>query len=682
MKQKLFLILILTTLCQLVPAQHLTPQQARQRLSRPQLRLAYQTPTLYAFDSPDGFVLTSAQAGQPALLGYSDGCSFEQAWKSPLFQQLVRHFEQHLSDDMRIFKPAGVKEAVPPLITDNWNQYAPFNRFCPVVTTGEGEEAKEQTCVTGCVAHAMAQVMNYWNWPLQGNGSHTYLDSLGCQQTLTADFSAHTYDWANILEDYDDTDYTQQQADAVALLLSDCGIAVNMRYGPEASAARSIYQPLALASYFDYDPAVQLYYRNFFPQAEWDSIMFTELSEGRPLIVSGWSLDLGHSFVCDGYDANGLFHCNFGNPQGDANGYYYFTWLTPDQPRWHDVDNPETGFNLLQAIITGVQPRKPGQPGKERHFFGFAYIDVLEPEEEDTDQPAVTETSIVVRALSNLGWNQHHGRVGLALKKAGQPDKTPVASTTLAYTYQREFLLEEIDDTCYTDTIPVSTLVNLPAPGTSDRYRLVPVYEEDGMFVEARTMVGMPNYLDCTSDAETPAGITFSVPESKMAQLSVSDLDFPDTLQVLKAPHFSLRIHNEGEEYSGRLYFALRLYSENPDDPPAQLRLFNEVGISLLPGETQTLTFKMFPLQGIVQGKYTLLILHDIDLFTGGLHKLYDNPEKIITVIPSNYYTAIHPVESDNTDSDNCYTLQGIRTKAPLQRGIYIVNGRKVIQNH
>ena len=676
--RKLFLLILLSTCCLTLTAQRLTPQQARQRVNRPRLRLAHQSKALYAFDSPDGFVLTSTRSDQPALLGYSDGCTFEQAMNSPIFRQMVKRFEQHWNNEMRIFKPTGVKETVQPLITDNWNQYAPFNGFCPVVTTGEGDAAEEKTCVTGCVAHAMAQVMNYYNWPLHGTGSHTYLDSLGCKQTLTADFSAHTYDWDNILEDYDGGDYSQQQADAVARLLSDCGIAVNMRYGAEASAARSIYQPLALATYFDYDPGVQLHYRNFYPQAEWDSIMFTELSEGRPLIVSGWSLDLGHSFVCDGYDANGFFHCNFGNPQGDANGYYYFTWLTPDQPRWHDVDNPETGFNLLQALITGIRPRKPNQPGKERHLFAFAYMEVLEPDEED--ETAVKEPCIVVHALSNIGWNRHHGRVGIALKTAGQPERTPVGTTTLVYTYQHDFLLEEIEDTCYTDTIPVSILVNRPQqqPATGS-YRLVPVFEEDGMFVEARTMVGTPNFLYYTPDPTATNGVTVSEPENEWAQLSVSDVSFPDTIQVLQPPHFTLRVHNDGNEYSGRLYLALRTYSETPDEKPAQVRVFNELGISLLPGETQTLEFKMFALQGIAPGKYTLMILNDVDLFTSAINVLHNDLEHIITVIPSNYYTAIDDVHSSGIDNDIYYNMQGIRTTSPNRRGYWVVNGKKVL---
>ena len=35
-----------------------------------------------------------------------------------------------------------------------------------------------------------------------------------------------------------------------------------------------------------------------------------ELSNDRPVIYNGQSAAGGHSFVCDGYDEDGLFHIN------------------------------------------------------------------------------------------------------------------------------------------------------------------------------------------------------------------------------------------------------------------------------------------------------------------------------------------------------------------------------------
>lgn len=56
-------------------------------------------------------------------------------------------------------------------LTTRWHQYSPYNDQCPNLTAGQDERV-----VVGCVATAMSQIMNYWQWPLNGvgNDSVTY----------------------------------------------------------------------------------------------------------------------------------------------------------------------------------------------------------------------------------------------------------------------------------------------------------------------------------------------------------------------------------------------------------------------------------------------------------------------------------------------------------------------------
>ena len=88
---------------------------------------------------------------------------------------------------------------VGPLIKTTWDQDDPYWNLCP----GSGSSK----AYTGCVATAMAQVMNYWQWPVQGTGSHEYqpLDpnsETGAKSKRygkqSANFGATTYDWANM----------------------------------------------------------------------------------------------------------------------------------------------------------------------------------------------------------------------------------------------------------------------------------------------------------------------------------------------------------------------------------------------------------------------------------------------------------------------------------------------------
>lgn len=650
------LFFMVTTMCY---AQRISVERAMQRVAQPKLSLAYESEQLYAFDSRDGFVLASATENSPAILGYSDGGHFENAYKNEQFRKFIQQMEKSMANSShRIFKPSDVKESVSPLCTDEWEQeFSAYKRMCPVVyeDTIDGV-AQPDTCIVGCVALAMAQVMNYWEWPKQGKGSYTYTDSTGCGYTLTADFGSHTYDWDHMLDNYY-YGYTERQANAVAQLMSDCGISVNMRYGTGSSGAQTIRQPLALVNYFGYDEGMQLYFRNFFSQVEWDSIMFHEISDGRPLIVSGWSPELAHSFVCDGYDADGYFHIKFGNPEGDADGYYYFTWLTPDQPKWHDKNNPEGGFNLLQSILTGVQPKKNSSPSKQTYIYGFSHIEAL------------GDNAIAVYHLGNVGWNSHEGKVGIALKPMTNGKVTDAASTTLLYQYDRVFALEEIDDTTYTDTLEISIPKNL-APGN---YRICPVYEENGQFHEARTQIGMPNYLLCTMNAD--GTYLLSTPEHELADLEVSNVVFPDTLIRRTPPHFSFTLHNQGAEYSGRLYYAL-----SPIDNPVAFKFFNEVGLSIGSDETQDIELKMTNLQGVSVGKYYFHIFADIDLFTNDMNLIYTDTTHVVTVLNADH-VGIHSITNDaSTSSHNTFDLSGRPLpEATLPKGTIVVKNRKKI---
>ncbi|MDO4995527.1 MAG: C10 family peptidase [Bacteroidales bacterium] len=630
--------LILTILCCLLAGLDMEAQ-----------RTIRATKHVLAHTNRHGFVLTLERGEQSRLIGYSNECTFEQAQQNPTFRLMLEQMERKAAKIETtygpVYKPADVKEEVPPLCTDLWHQYAPpYWDLCPII---EGD-----TCCTGCVATALAQAMRYHRWPLVGKGSHSYTDSTGCKQVLTADFSSHHYDWDYMIDDYQPGNYTEREGRAVALLMSDCGIAVNMRYGVETSGARSIYQASALATYFDYDPGLQMRFRSFYPQVEWDSLLFTELSEGRPLIVSGWRPNNAHSFICDGYDREGLFHISFGNGGGYGNGFYYFNFLTPDMPEWMNYkDIAETGFNLLQSITTGVRPRIPGQESPQHYEFGFSHLEWL------------GDDRMVVHHLGNLGWNKHEGRVGIAMVNA------QCSMVNLLYTYDREFLLEEVDDTTYTDTIRI----DIPAHITDGTYRIVPVFEDgDGTWKEARTMVGIPNFLRC-SVYRGDAMVT--EPTDALFDLKVTAIDsFPDILLHWTRPRYSITLRNEGSEYSGRLYVAL--YT---DRAPDQNVIIARVGVSLTEGQEAAYPFRSTVFSTPPIGTYHLRLLADIDLFTDSLVTIYDDPDRNIQVYKT-LPDGIEPFMMDDTATLTYYDLTGRRisvSEARQRRQPYIMSDGK-----
>ena len=200
-----------------------------------------------------------------------------------------------------------------------WNQNpAPFNSMCPEDPLGPGGHA-----YVGCVATAMAQIMKYWNYPEQGQGSHTYTCNAnpwsGYQGhpeygPQTANFGATTYDWAHMLNSYNGS-YTPEEGNAVATISYHCGVSVDMMYGNSAapdygSGAFSADVPAAIVQYFKYSNAATL--RNYSNLAAWQTMLKEQLDLSWPVYHSGSSSDGGHAFVCDGYNDNDMFHYNWG----------------------------------------------------------------------------------------------------------------------------------------------------------------------------------------------------------------------------------------------------------------------------------------------------------------------------------------------------------------------------------
>ena len=209
-----------------------------------------------------GFVVTKEIAGKDVLLAYSETGDFDRAMHlDPLFGKVMNTFEKvsHRAPAPMTHSD-NLPEEVKPICTDNWTQDEPYNLFTPLIDSVH--------CKTGCVANAMAQVMYYYRYPAKGTGTYTYYDGKGCKDTLTADFAAHTYEWDYMLDTYAGGDYSNRQAEAVALLMSDCGISVDMRYGIDASGAQTIKQPFALYNYFGYDRGMRMIYRDFYHRDE------------------------------------------------------------------------------------------------------------------------------------------------------------------------------------------------------------------------------------------------------------------------------------------------------------------------------------------------------------------------------------------------------------------------------
>ena len=239
---------------------------------------------------------------------------------------------------------------VAPLLGDiQWNQSSPWNDQTPVV---DGEHTP-----VGCVATAYTQVMRYYQWPKQGEGSFSYTEKRSGRQH-SVNYGATTYDWANMPERYDDPSRaTAEQTKALSTLAYHAGVAVEMMYAPGGSGTYTPLVARALRDHFRYDKRVCFKKRVNYTQASWEQLLRNELIASHPIVYSGDGSGGGHAFVCDGYDAEGLFHINWGWG-GMSDGYFNLNYLVPSS--LGIGGGAGGGFSFSQGAVVGIMPDRTG----------------------------------------------------------------------------------------------------------------------------------------------------------------------------------------------------------------------------------------------------------------------------------------------------------------------------------
>jgi hypothetical protein len=314
----------------------------------------------YVFTTGDnkGFAILSADDVAFPVLGYSDTGTFDAEnipdnmkwWLSELSRQIEWAVSQGAGSASAPLAPDGLA-AITPLMKTTWDQGTPYNDSCPTPKDGT------QHAYTGCVATSMAQVMNYFKYPEHGTGTINYYASkLGV--SISQDLAELKFDWDNMLDSYLPGTYNSAQAKAVADLMVACGYSVSMSYGLDASGASGFTIGRALRTYFDYDGDCRSEYRLLYSMSDWTQMIYDNLKNVGPVIINGRDPgDMGHSFVCDGYDGKGYFHFNWGW-SGVSDGYYSLDALNPESM---GIGGYGGGFNFGQNAIFGIQP-KTGKP--------------------------------------------------------------------------------------------------------------------------------------------------------------------------------------------------------------------------------------------------------------------------------------------------------------------------------
>ena len=654
--------------------------------SQPVLKAAkVEAEKIYAFNvEGGGYVIASGDSRTLPVLGYSDSGSIDWENMPENMRAWLKQYDDAIATlgDRTDFvdgnlvtdgeeQPAvrrAARAAIEPLVSVYWNQLAPYWNKMPRYA-GDIAEWQGKECLTGCVATVMAQIMKYHEWPQTETTAIPAYDAPRDWNDYSTTWHIDelppvTFDWANMLDHYvvmnpetgkEEVVGTEAQLDAVATLMRYCAQSLEMMVTPDESGTKESHMLKALISYFGYASTARYVSYFAFGIDEWEELIYRELANKRPVAYGGISDDGGHAFICDGYDAAGLFHFNWGW-EGDADGYFSLNVLNPYLNTATGLAS-RVGFTYDQQAVIGIQP--PSEETEQPLPLGrFELVDIFQEEDsaigfdfkyhEGKTYPPVTIDYALGTIEANGTMNPRF---------IGDPNDSIVGSG---------------ENTMFVDIDPVA--IN---PGESlmlypmMKYRHDPekdwlLFGSKAYFVQAGRTEEGEFYMGCVKPLE------------KQPNLQIVDVQLnPESGRVGKTTNVILTIRNDGEEeYINRLclypyYYGDIKAEEMTDDTPYTEGDIVKTGVLLRVGEENKITFCFTPKQNgtIVFKMYTV--------------DDKDKPDQYVDkcVVEINDPTGITSMEDGRSMMEDVwYDLQGRRLNGkPTQPGVYIYKGKKVM---
>ncbi len=408
-------------------------QHSRRAAGTPaQLTQTAKVSGLYVFnvDNSGGFVIVSNDDRTEPVLGYSDSGSFApdnmpenmRAWLQGYADEIAwlkKHPDAAVSTSRRTGESeSNIKTPIKPLVQTKWNQGKPYNNQCPCYYKNDDDsysysidyKNNYKHCATGCVATAMAQVMNYHQWPVRATKNISSYTWKGNDMPSLAPVN---FDWNNMRLDYSGG-YTVDEATAVATLMKHCGYALEMNYGPSSGAfTHSVAN--ALKNYFDYKATTTYVNRSFYSYANWIELIYHEIANSRPVVYGGQSTGGGHEFVCDGYQGEDYFHINWGWG-GMSDSYFKLSALDPEAQGIGGSSSTD-GFHYGQDAVIGIQKSTDNGSILSVHSNS---VNLKINNVTFSDNPTQYEEVTVNINLRNNSTDEYDGDIGLLIDYDGE----------------------------------------------------------------------------------------------------------------------------------------------------------------------------------------------------------------------------------------------------------------------
>jgi hypothetical protein len=324
---------------------------------------------------PTGYVVVSADTRMEPIIAYSLSSSF--SWQDVPQNTLLHLVREDLSLRMAALSadvvsseyvqsnesrwtalldgdlPAPTEASTwgPWIPTPTWSQGSPYSDFCPI------DPDTELRCPTGCGPTAIAQILNYWHYPVSVDFTH---EDDYTTETRSIVLNATTAIIASI-----DYNLGYPSNDVKAALSYAAGVAVRADYTSDGTSSWSANLASSLGGGLPEWGAivpVRWHYAStdfrtarsewagippyYVTEEELYNLLRNDAENARPSIATILSPEYGHFIVIDGYRSTGEYHANFGW-EGSYDSWYFL----PDELPY--------GFNVLHTVVVNILPPMP-----------------------------------------------------------------------------------------------------------------------------------------------------------------------------------------------------------------------------------------------------------------------------------------------------------------------------------
>lgn len=542
---------------------------------------------IYVFNCDGGFVVISADDELPSVLAYGLKNSYDAQIAPPAMQAMLEAYNHAVNSSVKTRATVPTHADISPLIKTQWNQNTPYNKYC---ATESGE-----TCPTGCVATAVAQIMYYHKLP-------------------------ETFNW-----DAMKTSYTSEDAgdavEAVAKLMADVGEKVYMQYGAESSSAHDMDACEALRIRYGYSENTNYIERSCYTAKGWDEVIYNELAANRPVFYGGLSASsgqgiVGHAFILDGYQAKngvGYFHVNWGWG-GSSDDYFLISVLNPEQ-QYTGGNAGSSGYSFGQSALVGVEKGELSDAKSMRLCLCSCTI--------KSDKGTYTRNSA----------SENFPAIQLMLGVYNSTLPQEARHYDLAYALYKDNKLVEIIDSISLDKLTESKALNYLYGGTFDTgsfafgkdladgtYQLRTLSRETGKSLWQQAMGATCRYIELTINGNQMTTKAYGkFDEESVSKFIINSVTVSENCEVGKPITITVNVTDKNKTNNAPLFLYGNASLEQGTD---KFQLLTGGGTNLEAGETGDVVLEYTPQRA---GNFVFYLSGDRTELTDSLYRFEAN---------------------------------------------------------